>query len=146
MFLSKLCAVDTSPATTNAFTGFCTCWPIASASWVCGSEPTILNDGACVVGIFTPPPPVDPTPELAPGPALWICCIAFCACAKEEAIDKPALIELIVTNGWPAVSGLAATALAFAIPVFATIWPTDAAFCISTPAIAAVLFLPAICV
>ena len=66
MLFSRLCAVVTSLATTNACTGCCVCPPIASANWFVSLAPTILNDGgagalplpADMLGVATVPPPV----------------------------------------------------------------------------------------
>jgi len=45
IFLSILCAVVTSPATTTALTGFCVCSAKVCASWYDPAAPTILNAG-----------------------------------------------------------------------------------------------------
>jgi hypothetical protein len=72
-----------------------------------------------------------------------ICCIDLTADAIVDAILNPADTVLIATHGIPKVTGDAATAFAFAIPVFAMICPMDAACHIIIPAIANALFLPA---
>ena len=62
MLFSRLCAVVTSLATTNAWTGCCVCLPIASANWFVSLAPTILKDGACTCAPPPPPPPPTETP------------------------------------------------------------------------------------
>ena len=60
MFLSNCWLVVTSPETTNACTGCCSCSPIASANWFVSLAPTTLNEGGCGNDATGgAPPPVD---------------------------------------------------------------------------------------
>ena len=57
LFLSNSCAVVTSLATTNAFTGSCFCPAIASVNWFIGDAPTTLKLGGCICGTGVVDPP-----------------------------------------------------------------------------------------
>ena len=94
---SKLCAVVTSFETTYACTGSCVCSATVSANTLVSLEPTTLKLGGAGAA---PPPPLPEgafglLPALPPPKALRPLAVA----AILPAMPKPALIELIATQG-----------------------------------------------
>ena len=71
MFLSILCAVLTSDATTYALIGWLSCAPIDCANWFVPPCPTILNDAGIdgtADAVIPRPPVTEPPPNLAASP------------------------------------------------------------------------------